>query len=319
MKKLCLTVFLTVLCLYSVNAREKDLTVLYWNIQNGMWSGQYDNYKSFVKWVSGKNPDICIFCEAESIYRTGTNERLPNSDRYLVRGWKELAGRYGHRYVYVSGHRDSYPQVITSRFPIENVEKIVGNDTVVVTHGAGWVRVRPYGRTLNIVSLHTWPEKSHFRYKKASREARDSSAARHEGDINRLEEMTYICSRTILTDPEASRNLWLMAGDFNAVSPKDNWVYKYPADAPMLYVHDYILKNTPYMDVIWERSRRNFYTTTFERKRIDFVYLSPALFDMVGNAEIIEDEYTAPQRDKNARGFHIPSDHLPIIVKFKLK
>lgn len=297
---------------------EKEIKVLYWNIQNGMWAGQYDNYDSFTAWVSEQNPDICIWCEAETIYHTGTYNRMPKEDRYLVKGWLEVAARYGHEYVYLAGHRDSYPQVVTSKFPIENVMQIVGDDDTVVTHGAGWARINAYGKTLNIVTLHTWPQKSHFRYKQATQAERDASAARNEGDINRLEELQWICEHTIKTDKDAEDNLWLMAGDFNAVSPKDNWVYGYDEDDSRLLVHNYILKETPYIDLIWERHPRNFYTTTFERKRIDFVYVTEALYDMIDYAEIIEDSYTKPHTDKNVKSFQNPSDHLPIIVTIKI-
>lgn len=317
MKRLILIAMAVLLSSGAADARGKELKVLYWNIQNGMWAGQEDNYDAFVDWVKGQEPDICIWCEAETIYCTGTNERLPREDRYFI--WEDVAPRYGHKHIYVAGHRDGYPQVITSRFPIENVQRIVGDEDTVVTHGAGWARIHAYGSTFNLVSLHTWPQKSHFRYKEASKEERDASAARNEGDINRLEEMTWICGHTVLTDPQASENYWLMAGDFNSVSPKDNWVYGYPENDSRLLVHDYILKNTPYVDVIWERHPRNFYTTTFERKRIDFVYLSPALYNLVEDAQIIEDEYTRPHRHEKVRNFQNPSDHLPIIVKFQIR
>ena len=317
MKRIVIVVLAAVLSLVAADARGKDLKVLYWNIQNGMWAGQEDDYDAFVKWVKVQNPDICIWCEAETIYHTGSNKRLPREERYLI--WDDVAPRYGHKHIYVAGHRDGYPQVITSRYPIENVMKIVGDDQTVVTHGAGWARVKVYGKTLNLVSLHTWPQKSHFRYKQASKEERDASAARNEGDINRLEEIQWICRNTILTDPQAADNLWLMAGDFNAVSPKDNWVYGFPEGDSRLLVHEYILKNTPYVDAVWERSQRNFYTTTFERKRIDFVYLTPALDKMVTSARVVEDAYTKPSRHPKVGNFQNPSDHLPIIVTFKLK
>lgn len=303
---------------FSAGARGHEVKILYWNIQNGMWSGQYDNYDSFVDWVSAQDPDICIWCEAETIYYTGTYDRMPKEERHLVGGWEGLAGRYGHKYVYLAGHRDSYPQVITSRFPVENVMQIVGDADTVVTHGAGWAKVKAYGKTLNLVSLHTWPQKSHFRYKNASKEERDASAARNEGDINRLEELQWICGHTILTDEDAEDNLWLMAGDFNAVSPKDNWVYGYAEDDPRLLVHSYILRETPYIDLIHERNPRNFYTSTFERKRIDFVYVTRPLYDMVTYAAIVEDSYTKPSRDRNVKSFQNPSDHLPIILTIQI-
>ena len=53
-------------------ADETNLRLLYWNIQNGMWSGQGDNYTRFVDWVSAQNPDVCVWCEAVSSLSAGT-------------------------------------------------------------------------------------------------------------------------------------------------------------------------------------------------------------------------------------------------------
>lgn len=121
---------------------KNNMRLLYWNIQNGMWSGQGDNYDKFVEWVRAYDPDVCVWCEAQSIYKTGTADKMDVADRYLVGNWGELAARYGHKYWYMGGHRDNYPQVITSKYPIENVERIVGSKPdSVVTHGAGWARI----------------------------------------------------------------------------------------------------------------------------------------------------------------------------------
>ena len=38
----------------------KIVNILVWNIQNGMWSDQGNNYDNFVAWVKGNDPDICI-------------------------------------------------------------------------------------------------------------------------------------------------------------------------------------------------------------------------------------------------------------------
>jgi exonuclease III len=317
MKRLILIAFCVLVSLTSAQSRGKDLKVLYWNVQNGMWSGQDDNYDAFVSWVKAQKPDVCIWAEAETIYYTGTSKRLPREERYFI--WDKVAPRYGHKHIYVAGHRDGYPQVITSKYPIESVEKIVGDENFVVCHGAGWARIKVAGKILNLVSLHTWPQQNHFNCKGAAPEIIKASAERGEGDMYRAQELKWICEHTILTDSNASENLWLMAGDFNAVSPKDNWVYKLPENSTKLLPHKYILENTPYIDVIWERSPRNFYTTTFEWMRIDFVYCSPALYDCVSDARIVEDGYTKPVRDQRVKSFLNPSDHLPIIVTLKIK
>lgn len=298
---------------------KSDLSVLYWNIQNGMWDGQDDNYDRFVDWVSSRNPDVCIWAEAQTIYRTGTNVKADTSERYLVRNWKELASRYGHRYVYVGGHRDNYPQVITSKYPVVNVLRITDEvPDSTVSHGAGWARIKVKGKIFNIVTVHTWPQKFSFEYNKAGRNEKAASAARNEGDLYRLKEMTYICSRTVLSDPEAADNLWIMLGDFNSISPADNGRYRLPADSTCFLLHDYIIKETPYIDAVREHSLPEFAWTTYQHLRYDYMYMTPALDAMIERIGVIYDDYTVPVEDREITGFCHPSDHLPIEAVFCL-
>ena len=69
-----------VLVLMAVSAmafgKGKEIKVLYWNIQNGMWSDQGNNYDNFVAFVKDLDPDICVWAEAESRYVTDTCSRL---------------------------------------------------------------------------------------------------------------------------------------------------------------------------------------------------------------------------------------------------
>jgi hypothetical protein len=76
MKRLILIAFCVLVSLTSAQSRGKDLKVLYWNVQNGMWTGQDDNYDAFVAWVKAQKADVCIWAEAETIYYTGTSNRL---------------------------------------------------------------------------------------------------------------------------------------------------------------------------------------------------------------------------------------------------
>ena len=295
--------------------RTDDMRLLYWNIQNGMWSDQSNGYDNFVAWVKGYDPDVCVWCEAQSIYKSGTAERMDSVDRYLTANWGELAARYGHKYWYVGGHRDNFPQVITSKYPIENVERIVGEEPdSVVSHGACHARIECGGRKINIVTLHTWPQA--YAYRAADREA---SKAEHGGDRYRLMEMKYVCGHTILAAPESERGYWMMMGDFNSRSPKDNWFYGYDDNDTRLMVHDYILHNTPYIDIIGDRYEGEFHTTTYGKSRIDFVYCTQDLYDDIVDAHVVEDDYTRnPVRDEATR-FHRPSDHLPILVDFMIR
>ncbi|MDR2954550.1 MAG: endonuclease [Prevotella sp.] len=301
---------------YSANPPSNNMRVLYWNIQNGMWSGQDDNYSAFVRWVSEQQPDICIWSEAQSIFLSGTADAMPPEDRYLIDGWGELAVRYGHRYWYVGGHRDNYPQVITSKYPIENVERIIGaKPDSIVTHGAGWARIEVNGFTLNFVSLHLWPQK--FAFQTQNKEA---SSAENGGDHYRRMEIEYICKHTIESVPDAAGQMWFMAGDFNARSQRDNWSYKYPEDDSRLLVHDYIQHNTPYMDIIADQYPNEFKTTIHGKSRIDFAYCTAPLYDRIVWADVLSDDYTTPVRDpQKLSNFWHPSDHLPILVEFDMR
>lgn len=314
--------FFTFLCAVallsgSIAAAKPNFRLVYWNIQNGMWDGQPDNYDRFVNWVKSYDPDVCVWCEAQSLYISGTDKSLPKDQVYLPDHWDELAARYGHKYIYVGGHRDGYPQAITSRYPIENVERLIGNADTVVMHGAGWARIKVKGKTINIVSLHLAPHQWAPGLK--SDAERKKSAAKHEGDLHRRSEIQYICEHTIATHPGAAKEYWMMMGDFNSRSRADNAFYKYEDGNTKLLVHDYISASTPYKDVIAHRYPGQLHPTMYYACRLDYVYLTPALYDKVVDAQICHDYYTEPVRNpENISNFYHPSDHRPIIVDFKL-
>ena len=296
--------------------RDKSLRVLYWNFQNGMWADEPNNYDNFVEWVKKYDPDICIWCEAQTIYETGTNKACSKESRYLVDNWGELAARFGHQYWEKGGHRDNYPQVITSKLPIEVVEQIVGEEPdSVVTHGAGHFCVEFNGKKVNIVTLHTWPQQYAFRAKDI-----EASKAEKGGDYYRRKEMEYICKHTINEQENTEDEMWLMAGDFNSRTRKDNHFYKYDENSTVFLVHDYILQNTPYIDIIGERYSGEFHTTVQGNARIDFVYCTQPLYERIIDAYVIRDDYTSvnAKRDE-ATNFYFPSDHLPILVDFEIK
>ncbi len=298
------------------NSEQKTLRLLHWNIQNGMWDGQNDNYDRFVEFVKANDPDICVWCEAQSIWQTDSDKALAKEDRYLIDNWGEIAARYGHKYWGVGGHRDNYPQVITSKYPITYIDKIVGDENTIVSHGAGWATIEVNGKTINIVTLHTWPHAYAYRA-----EDKEASKAENGGDKYRAKEVQYICEHTIGTVPGAEKQLWMMMGDFNSRSRVDNDQYGYGDDDPKLLVHDYIKANTPYIDVIKAKYPDQFKPTTGRKNsRIDYVYCTKPLYDRITFADVIWDEYTTPVRDpQNLSNFRRPSDHLPILVDFNMK
>ncbi len=307
--------FAAIVAVCVAGKRDTSLRLLYWNIQNGMWSDQPNGYDNFVEWVKRYDPDVCVWCEAQTIYEDGTSKACKADDRYLTDNWGELAARYGHKYWTKSGHRDNYPQVITSKYPIEKILDIVGEEPdSVVTHGACRAAIKVDGKRVNIVTLHTWPQA--YAYRAADREA---SKAENGGDKYRRMEMEYICNHTILAEPKAAKEYWMMMGDFNSRSPKDNHFYKYDEGDSRLMVHDYILRSTPYIDIIGDRFAGEFHSTTYGKSRIDFVYCTPKLYKRITDAHVVTDDYTSkPMRDAGT-GFHHPSDHLPIVVDFDMK
>ena len=299
----------------SVLCEGKEIKILYWNIQNGMWDDQQNNYSNFVEYVKSLDPDICIWAEAESLYHSGSNQKLKKEEQYLPWNWDILAGRYGHRYTLISGKRDSYPQVITSKFPLKIVKRITGDgEDIIVAHGAGWARVElGRGSVLNLVTVHTWPHK--YAYGAADK---DASAAQNGGNYFRAAEIEYICKETVGTVPQAKGQLWLMAGDFNSISSVDNYHYGNDLSDPVFLVHDYVRANTPYIDLIESLYPGEFKPSTQSGKRIDMVYVTPALFKKVLSAETLYDGFATSVRDSTYTNFCHPSDHYPILVKLKL-
>ena len=309
---------MTALILSPSYAQETHtLKVLYWNIQNGMWADQGNNYDNFVEFVRSEDPDICVWAEAESRYRTDTAVKMEGCEEaYLPYNWDLLARRYGHQYVCITGKRDTFPQVVTSKYPVRVVDRINGNgEDIVVVHGAGHVEVVVNGETINIVTVHTYPQKYAY-----LAEDRKASAADNGGDVFRAAEMKYICEQTILKqDPEGTGN-WMMVGDFNAVSRVDNWHLGRPEEDKAFLLNDYVRSQTPYIDLIEKWYPGEYQKSTFSGRRIDFVYLTKPLFEKVTEARTIHDGFATTYRDpRKGIDFCHPSDHYPIIFTMNLQ
>jgi len=313
-------ILIAVLLLFAVNCYAKkpqEVRILYWNIQNGMWSDQGNNYDNFVKYVSEVNPDICVWAEGKTHYKTDLAVSFkPDDELYLTEHWPELAARYGHKYVYVGGERDFFPQVFTSKFPIENVKRITGTDSLLVVHGCGWAKIKLGGKTVNFVTVHTWPQRYGFNIEK---EDRERSIAAHEGDYFRRTEMEYICNETILSKKNASRECWIMLGDFNSRSRVDNFHYQWEENDTRFLVHDYIRENTPYIDIVAEKYPGEFVRTTLSGSRIDFVYMTENIYNCLKDVKVVYDGFPENRRAVGLSNFCHPSDHNPILMNLLIK
>lgn len=292
-----------------------SIRLLYWNIQNGMWADQANNYDNFVKWVKKYDPDICVWCEASSIYKDNTNSSAASSARFLPSGWTSLAARYGHPFAATGGFRDNYPQEITSKYPISTLLKITDSNVSgkPVSHGAAIQQVTVSGKTINFVTAHMWPQA--YGYGVSGDTARETSSAAHEGDYYRQFEMDYIVKNTI-NSGKYTCDGWVLLGDFNSRSRLDNGYYKYAEDNTLLITQDVVLQNTDLKDVIHETHPDAFIASTYGTARIDFVYLSPSLMPYVDKAIIVMDKWTDSKVSTYVSSFRDPSDHRPILVDF---
>jgi len=304
---------------------KKTLRVLYWNIQNGMWAGQPDNYQKFVDWIISKDPDICIFCEAAQIYYDGTHDHMPNEERYLPAHWGELCARWGHQYHYINPRRPStstpfgltnYPCGVTSRFPIDSVKIVKGRkpDSVVVNY-SGWYRIHVPGveKPLNIVTVHLKHGK--FGYG-VPHDQRQASAERYEGELFRANELKVILDNTVRTTKNPDKELWIMAGDYNSYSRKDNWHYKWNNASPGFTAQDYMIFQSPFFDLVSECYPDDFLPSC-GHLRIDYMYVSRPVLNACEDVYAEPDSYTKREHS-GVSTFYIPSDHYPIIADFKL-
>jgi len=305
---------------------KKTLRVLYWNIQNGMWAGQPDNYQAFVDWINSKEPDICIFDEGATIYYDGTAEHMPNEERYLPAHWDELCARWGHSYHVVTPRRPStstpfgltnYPQVITSRYPIDSITIVKGHkpDTVIVNY-SGWYQLHIDGveKPLNIVTLHL----KHGKYGYGvPQEERAASTERYEGEAHRVKELCCILDHTIRTTEDPDNELWIMAGDYNSYSVKDNFKYKWNNASLGFQTQNYMLTHSPYYDIVAECYPNVFLPSLGSTLRIDYFYVTKPLVKACTEVDAQVDMYTK-RVNAGVSTFWIPSDHTPIIVDFKI-
>ena len=282
------------------NHSSEKFRLICFNIQNGMWWDQANNYDNFVAWVKSYNPDVLCMQEASTIYKNGTNSDMSTSKRYLPygyqsfspsetldmepKGWIELAKRWGHDYVVIGAHQDNYPVVFTSRFPITRVAQLGGSE---LSHGGCHVIIKG----VHMVGLHTWPKN----YAKGDKDT--STTNRTRGNAYRLNEVQHILSRTINSDEYYTEKNWLIMGDFNSKSTE-------PAISEMRansltdildYNHNYVSRSG----------------------RIDYIFATDNMLRSVVKSVDIQDGFAHSEKDP-VTGFWKYSDHYPLMVDFEI-
>lgn len=304
--------------------RSTTLRVLYWNVQNGMWADQDNNYNNFAAWVKKYNPDVCIWCEGETIFNSA-GDKVYGTNRVLPGAWSSVASKYGHNYVSKGADVDNYPQIITSKYQITTLEQISATSVAdsPIAHGAGHFSINYNGHNIHLVSFHAYAQAYHPKYEGKTDAEKSASSALFEGDYHREHEMKHICDNVINASANASVTNWLLMGDFNSISRLDAEHYAAQSSNTVWLVHDYLLNNTYMKDIIAERNAPEDYFSSIngDTRRIDYMYASPAMYDRIQSAAIVIDSWTVLSQDKSISDkgyFCTPSDHRPILVDFKM-
>ena len=274
--------------------------LLSWNIQDGMWCDQFDDYVNFVAYINEINPDI--FCIQEAATHWDVDGKslshylryLPYPDQKEVEskwdnpsGWVELAARWGHQYVAMGPYKDNYPVVITSKYPIEIVERLRGDETTTVSHGAIHVKVHFNDEvSVNLVNLHLQPDNI-------------ANASNY-----RMNEINYYLSKTINSKEHYRDPYWLMMGDFNSNVGKNV---------------DLEVRKNSYYD-LWAEMN------SYNKSYIDFIYGTEAMRKSLKSIDFL---YGFAHMEKimyspngvvinNGSGVWKYSDHYPVLAEFTL-
>lgn len=274
--------------------------LLSWNIQDGMWCDQFDDYVNFVAYINEINPDIFCIQEAASHWDID-GKSLSHYARYLPypdqkgveskwdnpSGWVELAARWGHKYVVMGPYKDNYPVVITSKYPIEIIERLRGDENNVVSHGAVHVKVHfTDDISVNLVNLHLQP---------------DNIA---NASTYRMNEINYYLSKTINSKEHYREKYWLMMGDFNSNVGKNV---------------DLEVRKNSYYD-LWAEMN------SYNKSYIDFIYGTEAMRKSLKSIDFL---YGFAHTEKimfspngvainNGVGVWKYSDHYPVLAEFSL-
>jgi len=275
---------------YSCKSAKKDmnqtpssLRIISYNVWYG-FTKVPDRKQSWLVWMKEQNPDVVSLQELNG---------------YTPQILAEDALSFGHSYS-VLLKEEGFPTGITSRYPIEDIQKI----TEGFHHGL--LRVRIQGIYFYVIHLHP----SNWEFRKA--------------EIMLILEDT----KSLPTDSKA-----ILAGDFNTFSPLDSGYYTHGRLEPFFHERDLEfgernlneskLDYTVIQEVMdfglidLEASSRTVnykFTGSFptriekegehgDQRRLDYVFASKNLAHKLIQAKIISSDTT-----------QILSDHLPVVV-----
>ena len=322
----------------STVTRENTLRIMTYNVQNGIWGDEQNNYDNFVKWMQEQDPDICIFCESQTIYKTQTHEKCDVTERYLPygkghswergtepyfepKGWIELGTRWGHTYAKIGAHIDNHPVTVTSKYPVTLVQKLGDKNPHEIWHGGIHAQVVVDGKTINIVGYHTWPFGMSRETRGKGKAIEAESTAELGGHLYRTYETEFFIENTVNNPKFADEKYWIITGDTNCRSSLDDAFLGYGPKSPRYGSNNYVLDHSGCKDITKTYNspdqRDVLMSSTQKQARIDIMYGSDEMMSRVIRAEIPKDEFTGAPYNAKMKFYDMSSDHLPVIVDFK--
>ena len=170
--------------------QAQSLKLIEYNIKDGMQYDRWQDYAGLVNWVLLQDPDILVLCEGQ-----GFAERLP-----------EFAARWGHPYTAVSSPDGSCPVLVTSRYPLETVQRL--DNPALYANGGIHLRIAGF----DLVAFQ-------------GLESGGKPALLEKEEGRRVAEMAAVSAQTIGNPLLRSTGRWILTGSLCGQSPVDSLYY----------------------------------------------------------------------------------------------
>lgn len=260
------------------NTQEK-LTVLSYNILEGMKTDVSTKKQLFAAWVGIKNPDIFAIQEANGF----TEETLAT-----------LAKSYGHNFS-VLVKQTGYPVALTSKYPITAIERI----NTGMTHGFIIAKILDY----NIVVLHLNPH--NYEIRRAEIKIVLDKITANKATSKLLVMGDFNSYSALYTANFADGTL------INTLKQKESATpgTKYLDNGKLEFKVQQSVLDFGLLDVIYQLEQKdpaNAKIINPTKNKIDYIYASKDLMPSIVSGNFIKDDFTAKY-----------SDHIPIIINLK--
>lgn len=280
----------------------RQLTVLNYNTLHG-FSGDAAVQHQYINWVKKVNPDIVTYQEMIG---------------YTQSSLQAFAKKYDHNYAVImnkeAGYNVTHPLAITSKYPIENIKMVLDS----MWHGYLYAKVHG----IHIFVTHLAPFTLKDRQKDIALiiEQAESLPAKEKilitGDFNSLARVdkagygeTLLASMKRLEgrlEPKSGtpivKNRIIYRNNLN------NGSIDYSVTDAMAaagFIDTYYAVNKTFKNSVPVKSRLKKNSVL---RRVDYIWVNPALASLLTGADIIQDKVT-----------DVISDHYPVAAVFNLK